>query len=203
MRTTLLDSFRSGMIFADLPQLETPRLLLRRLKHRDARDLYDFGQDPEVSRYCLRDAYKSISEARRYIRYMKSCYRRCEPSGYAIVLKETGHVIGTIGFARFDADHARAEVGYSLARSCWNQGFATEALSAFLAFCFDTLHLHRVESLNATANPASARVMEKCGMRFEGTLRSGFIIHGRYEDVAIHAILENEYRLTVQKPPHP
>ena len=89
-------------------------------------------------------------------------------------------------------DTRSAEVGYSLARDCWNQGYATEALAAVLRFGFDTLRLNRIEAQHETSNPASGRVMQKCGMTYEGTLRSRVFNKGHFSDVRLYAILRSD-----------
>lgn len=84
--------------FADPPQLHTPRLVLRRLTMRDARDMYAYAQDPEVARHVLWDAHRSLGDTRRSLRGTLREYRAGEPSSWGIVLKETGQLIGTCGF---------------------------------------------------------------------------------------------------------
>ena len=72
---------------ANLPALESNRLLLRRLCMRDAPDIFDYSRDPEVARHVLWSAHASVSESRSYIRYMLRRYRLGEPSSWGIVLK--------------------------------------------------------------------------------------------------------------------
>ena len=83
---------------ANLPSLESERLILRRLCMRDAPDIYDYSRDPEVARHVLWTAHTSPSESRSYIRYMLRRYRLGEPSSWGIVLRRENRVIGTIGF---------------------------------------------------------------------------------------------------------
>ena len=179
--------------FARLPVLETERLLLRRARLQDAADIFAFSSDPEVARHVLWQAQTSVGEARHYIRTLQRQYREGAPSSYVMVLKASGHVIGTIGFERYVPETALAEVGYSLARPLWNQGLATEALHALLGLCFDRLHLHRVEAMCDTENPASARVMEKCGMQREGVLRGRENNKGQFVDVVMYGMLVSDW----------
>ena len=102
-------------------------------------------------------------------------------------------MIGTIGFMWINLDYRSGEVGYSLSRAYWNQGIMTEALRAVLAFGFDTLQLNRIEAQHETDNPASGRVMEKAGMRPEGTLRAKVYNKGRFTDVRIWAVLKKDW----------
>lgn len=181
-------------IFSDLPVLETPRLILRPLRMSDARDVYAYSADPEVAKHVLWEPHRSIGETRAYLRYILRQYRSGMPTSYGIVLKETGTVVGTIGFMWLNPENRSAEVGYSLARPLWNRGLMTEALSAVLDMAFTVLRLHRVEAQHETDNPASGRVMLKSGMHREGTLRGRIFNKGRFVDVDLYAILREEWR---------
>ncbi len=198
--TTLRGIFhRAGMsrspedFFSDLPVLETERLMLRRVSMRDAQDIFDYSRDPEVARHVLWEAHRSMADTRAYLRFILRQYREGTPSSYAIVLKATGRVIGTIGFMAYDRDNNMVEVGYSLARCQWNHGYATEALRAVLRLAFQDMRMHRVEAQHEVDNPASGAVMRKCGMRREGTLRGKVYNKGRFSDVELYAILRGDW----------
>ena len=175
-----------------MPRLETPRLILRSPRLGDGADLFRCTSDPEVARHCLWTAHRTKRETRRSLRILQAQHRAGEPSSYVIERREDRRVIGTIGYVRCEEEHRLAEVGYSLARDCWNQGFATEALSALLACAFGALGLHRVEAIHELDNPASGRVLEKCGFRREGILRGRVMNKGRWADVALWAILAED-----------
>lgn len=180
-------------LFDDMPRLETPRLILRRLEMRDAPDLFDYSRDPQVAKHVLWDAQTSVSEARAYVRYMLRRYRAGEPASWGIEEKETSRVVGTIGYMWYQRDNNACEVGYSLARRRWNRGYMTEALAEVLRFSFEELGVHRVEAQHEVENAASGAVMRKCGMRKEGTLRGRLYNKGRYVDVDLYAMLREDY----------
>ena len=182
-------------VFARLPEIASQRLLLRKMTMADAQDIFDYSSDPEVSRHVLWEAHRSIHDSRAYLRYILRQYRNAEPSSWGIVLKQTNRLIGTIGYMWWNQENHSAEVGYSLARAQWNRGLMTEALFAVLRFGFDEMRLNRIEAQHEVDNPASGRVMEKCGMRQEGILRGRLYNKGRYVDVALYAILAEEWRV--------
>ena len=186
------------MIYTDsytyMPELETPRLRLRKLQMRDAEDIYHYSRDAEVARHVLWDAHRSIGDSRSYLRYMLRRYRNHEPASWGIEWKATGEIIGTIGFMWVQTDNSAAEVGYSLNRDFWNQGIMTEALRAVIAHGFRGMNLNRIEAQHETTNPASGAVMRKCGMVREGTLRQRLYNKGRYVDVELYAILRKDFR---------
>ncbi|MBR6524822.1 MAG: GNAT family N-acetyltransferase [Clostridia bacterium] len=177
-----------------MPRIETDRLVLREMKMRDAASLFSYCSDPAVSRYVLWDTYKYPSQARDYIRSVRRQYRQGFPGTFAIELKETGRLIGTVGFMWINPEHRSCEVGYSLSRREWNKGYATEALKALNRYAFNDLHLNRVEAQYDVMNPASGRVMEKAGMHYEGTLRQRLNNKGRFVDVNIYAILQKDFQ---------
>lgn len=180
--------------FSSLPVIETPRLILRRMTLKDAPDLFAYSQDPEVARYVLWTAHRSLWETKAYIYCILDQYRLGEPSSWCIVEKETNRAVGTIGFMSFSAENSTVEVGYSLARSHWNCGLMTEALEAVLNEAFTVLRLHRVEAQHFSANPSSGRVMEKCGMTHEGHLRQRIWNKGEFQDVEMWAILRRDWQ---------
>ncbi len=187
-----------GAYFSHLPVLETPSLILRPLRRSDAPDIFAYATDPEVARYVLWDPHTSLRDTRSYIRYIRSLYHSGSPSSWGIELRETGRVIGTIGFMWASGENRSAEVGYSLSRKYWNHGYATEALSAVLDSAFRTLNFHRIEAQRDVRNPASGRVMEKCGLRREGLLRSRLKNKGEFIDVVIYAILRQDWESMIQ-----
>ncbi len=186
--------FSDDAILFPMERLTTERLVLRRMDMSDAQDIFDYGRDREVARHVLWDAYRSVSEARAYVRSMQRKYRLGEAASWCIELKGTGRVVGTIGYMWYQQDHAAAEVGYSLARDQWNKGIMTEALERVLQYSFEDMQMHRVEAQHETDNPASGAVMKKCGMQHEGTLRGRLFNKGRYVDVDLYAILREDYR---------
>ena len=178
--------------FSALPALETEHLLLRPLVRQDARDIFAYASDPEVARYVLWEPHRSLSETRAFISYVRGLYFRGLPASWAAVLRDSGRVIGTIGFMYYNGVNRSAEVGYSFARSEWNKGYATEALRAVIGSAFAALPLNRLEAQHDTRNPASGRVMEKCGMHREGILRQRIMNKGEFADVVLWSILRSD-----------
>jgi len=176
-----------------MPKLETDRLILRRMHMRDAEDIFAYSRDPEVARHVLWAAQKDVSEAKEYCRYMMKRYRADQPSSWGIILKNSGRLVGTIGYMDHSEDNASVEVGYSLSRSLWNGGYMTEALRCVIAHTFENMDINRIEAQHELENPSSGRVMEKCGMRKEGVLRQRLYNKGKYVDVALYAIVKSDY----------
>ena len=177
-----------------MPDIETKRLLLRRMTMKDAQDIFEYSRDPEVARHVLWSAQKHISEAKEYVRYMTKRYRDDLPSSWGIIDKESGKLVGTIGYMSLSDENASVEVGYSLARWLWGKGLMTEALRAVIDYTFDAMDINRIEAQHELLNPSSGRVMEKCGMTKEGVLRQRLYNKGKFVDVALYSILREDKR---------
>lgn len=180
-------------VFSDLPVLETDRLILRKIRKSDAEDFFRYASDEEVARHVLWHAHRSIADTKRQIRIYRKQYRHGDPSSFAIIEKKSKRMIGTIGYMWIDTVDCSAEIGYSLCREYWNRGLMTEALKEIIRFSFSILMLNRLEAQHGTDNPASGKVMEKCGMTKEGILRQRVINKGRLTDIALYSILREEY----------
>lgn len=161
-----------------MPTLETPRLTLRRMTMKDAKDVFEYSRDADVARHVLWSAQKDIGEAKDYCRYMTRRYRADEPSSWGIVDKKTGRLVGTIGYMNYDMDNASVEIGYSLAKWMWNGGYMTEALRRVIDYTFDAMDINRIEAQHELDNPASGRVMENAACAGRAFCASGSTTRG-------------------------
>ena len=109
-----------------------------------------------------------------------------------MTLKGTGELVGAIGLM-VKPEHANAEMGYWVGVPYWNRGYAAEAARALIAFGFEALELERIHAHYFIRNPASGRVMEKAGMTREGLLRHAIRKNGVFEDLAVYAILRDQF----------
>jgi len=180
-------------IFSHMPELQTERLLLRRMRVTDAEDMYDYARRADVTRYLLWSPHPDIGHTRDYLQYIATRYAAGSFYDWAVVLKENGRMIGTCGFTTIDCPHDAAEIGYVLNPDYHGLGIAPEAVEAVLAFGFENLFLHRIEARFMEGNEASLRVMEKVGMRFEGYRRESMLVKGRYRTIGHCSILSDEY----------
>ncbi|ADU51838.1 GCN5-related N-acetyltransferase [Thermaerobacter marianensis DSM 12885] len=186
---------RAGF-FRNLPVLETARLVLRPLTLDDVDDVYRYASDPEVARYTTWEAHRSLEDSRAFVEAQVQAYEEDQIAPWAMVLREAGRVIGTTGFVAWAPRHARAELGYAMGRSYWGRGLMTEAVRAVVAYGFTRMGLNRIEARCIPENRASARVMEKAGMRYEGLLREVMYSKGRFVDLCLYAILRREWAVT-------
>lgn len=175
------------------PRLETERLLLRALTPDDAAAIFSYASDPEVARYMLWDVHRSVGDAEAFLDLTLSRYESGGPPDWGMVYKGDGRLVGTLGFVGWEREHARAEIGYVLHRDYWGRGLVPEALGAMISFGFDRMGLNRIEARCVAENSASARVMEKAGMSYEGTMRQREFLKGEYRNMKLYAILKEEH----------
>lgn len=145
--------------------LETPRLLLRPWEDSDAGQLYSLARDPRVGPIAGWPPHKDIADSRRILRDILQT-----EESYAVVLKETGEVIGSIGL-RQNSDLASGsgerELGYWLGVPFWGKGYMPEAAKAVLRHAFEDLGLETVWCGYYEGNAQSKRVQEKLGFTFQ------------------------------------
>lgn len=148
--------------------LETRRLRLRHLEPGDLNDLFALYCDPEVSRY-IPDAPTTLAETQEELAWFRNGHPRHPELGlWATIEKGFNRFVGRCGLLPWTIDgRFEVEVAYTIARTHWGQGLATEAAQAVKSYGFDTLGLTRLVSLIDQDNAASIRVAEKIGMVFE------------------------------------
>lgn len=175
-------------------QLETERLILRRFTAEDAEAAYrNWTGDAEVCKYMRWQAHQNVEETRRVFSNWVTAYGN--PSFYlwAIILKGSNKPIGSLSLTVVNELDACADVGYCIGREYWGLGYATEALKAVICFAFEEVGFNRIETYHSIQNPASGRVMQKAGMRFEGLARQKYKSNLGYEDSNQYAILRDDY----------
>lgn len=183
----------SDGIFGDLPQLETERLILRKLTPDDASDVFAYASDPEVTKYLLWNTHRTISDSLAFISAALARYQTGAPAPWGVVLKDEGKIIGTCDYISCNDTHRRAEIGYALARPCWGRGIMTEAVRKILDYGFRVKNFNRIQAMCDVPNIGSARVMEKAGMIYEGILREYMIQHDSARSVKVYSILKGEW----------
>ena len=180
-------------VFKKIPTVQTERLVLRKLLPSDDADMFEYSQNPAVTKYLLWDVHINKKFTHSYLKFIQSQYSAGNFYDWAMTLAESGKMIGTCGFSSFDLDNNAAEVGYVLSPDYWNKGIAAEALQRVMRFGFEELGLHRIYARIMDGNKASERVAEKCGMRHEATLKCSLLVKGEYRTIKIYAILREEF----------
>lgn len=177
----------------DLPMLDTGRLRLRPFGPEDAEAVRRLTGDPRIRASMVNlPRIDDPGRARAWIATHHTDWIMGKGAVLAVTLAGTGAVVGAVSLA-LDRSHRRGELGYWIAPEHQRRGYATEATRAVLAYGFDVLDLARIQAMHMAGNRASGRVMEKLGLRPEGTLRSHVLKDGRRHDVVVRATLRDEW----------
>jgi len=184
-----------GVLRPEFPLL-TARLLLRPFEDGDLDALHAIHGDPEVARYLYWEP-RSSDEVRASLDRFKPMTRIDDESDalrLAAVRRDTRELVGDYSLRLESREHRQAEIGFITHPAHQGHGFATEGSLVFLRLGFEVLGLHRIFGSCDARNVASARVMERLGMRREAHFRHNEIFKGEWGDELIFAMLEDEWR---------
>ena len=177
---------------SERPTLETARLILRPMTLADAPEVHRLGNDIEVARNTLFIPHPYPDGlAEQWIGTHQEKFEKNVEIVFGIERREDHALLGVIGV--MPEPHDQAELGYWIGREYRGHGYTTEAAAAAIDYAFGTLGVNRVEAIHFIRNEASGRVMEKCGMRYEGTLRQARKKWDEYVDVKVYAIVRGDW----------
>lgn len=180
--------------FDEVPAFETERLVLRRITADDLSDWMAVWHSPGVLNWLIDfEGLPQEEMGREIIEWAERIFVEKSGIRWAIALKPNLQMIGSCGFHLFDRRHQRVEIGYELHSAYWRRGIMTEAVRAVLAFCFNTLGVHRVEADVVEGNVASAALLKKAGFTLEGIWRDRVYKRGAYQSLWQFGCLKPEY----------
>lgn len=170
--------------------IETDRLILRKYEMTDAKDIFqNWATDPKVSRFWGWEPHKDISETKSLLSGWIHEYANFRTYHWVIVLKNNLQAVGYIYLNEINEVDQSVAVHFLLSRKLWNQGIVTEACKSVLEFAFNTIGIERIHSRNHIDNPASGKVLQKCGMKYVQTLYKHFLDYERISgDYCIYEI---------------
>lgn len=183
------------------PELKTLRLTLDVPKVQDVPMIVAKAGDPRITRTTLN--IPQPYHERDAIFWMNMVWENFKKgSGYMFALrkKEDGIFMGAAGI-HIDKPHNRARLGYWMQAEEWGKGYMSEAVAAILAFGFEQIALNRISADYFVENPASGRVMEKCGMILEGEFKDYYKKGTAYLTVRQYRLTREEYETRKSKSP--
>ncbi|MFG2892150.1 GNAT family N-acetyltransferase [Streptomyces sp. NPDC048248] len=175
--------------------IRTERLDLRPVRADDFEAIHAYQRRPEVCRYLYWGPFDEA--ASRASVTTKAARTTLRESGdvlqLAVVVRETGQLVGDVTLVLTSREHRQGGIGYVFNPDFAGRGYATEASRALLRIGFDDLLLHRIQAELDGRNGASARLLERLGMRREGHLRENEFLHGEWSDEVVYALLAREW----------
>ncbi len=174
-----------------MTQIKTKRLILRELGMDDLDAVQEYASDPQTVRY-LNFGPNTVAQTKEFLKKIVTERKQKKRKYFnlGIVLKKETRLIGACRIYIQSEQHKRGSIGYVLNRKYWGYGYATETAKALINFGFKTLKLHRICAYCRPKNIASAKVMENCGMKYEGHLRHHVFVKNKWCDNLCYAIIK-------------
>ena len=175
--------------------IDTERLVLRRFTMADLDDFIEMRNRPELYEYMIDTSKSSREEYESALQHMVDNYDSDISPTYtwAVVLKETGKVIGKTSIEHVYPKHNRVELGWSLHPDYQGHGYATEFGVAFINYVFNTTDTHRIHGFIWEGNISSRKLIEKLGFVYEGMNREARCKDGQYHNVWNFGLLRQEW----------
>lgn len=190
-------SVRTRHFVRELPaaaelQLTSERLTLRPVERADTESLLSFYSQPGVARYLLEEPWSPEDAHRALTRRLPQVSLSGIDHSRTLVVEHDGRVIGDVQLWLTDPERGQAELGWVLDPAAGGAGFATEAVSAVIAWAFREAGLHRVVAQLDARNTASARLAERVGMRREAHFMQNWWSKGEWTDTLVYAALRDD-----------
>lgn len=174
--------------------IDTQRLVLRRFKYSDDEAMLKYWiSDEKIQSLYSEPVYTTKEEVKELLDKYIGSYEKDDYYRWAIIEKSSGECIGQIAYFLVDSRNNFSEIEYCIGSHFQCKGFATEATKAVIEYGFNQMNLHKVQICTKTINAPSRRVIEKCGLTYEGTLRDYFYMNGEYVGRLYFSILRSEF----------
>ncbi len=175
-------------------RLETDRIILRRFTQDDATAMFNnFESDKIMTKYLRWKAAETKEEALEVLNGWIVNYEKDDFYQWAIVPREIGEPIGTISVVGLDEKIDKVHIGYCIGSKWWHQGYTSEALATIISFFFEKVGVNRIESQHDPNNENSGKVMLKCGLKYEGTLRQNDLNNQGIVDAVMYGMIASDY----------
>ena len=182
--------------FSFFPELETERLLLRKITKDDVQEVFEIRSNPITMQFIDRPIAKTIDDALNLIKVFDEVFEKQDGVAWAITFKEEKKLIGTIGFWKMDKPNFRAEIGYILNQTFHRKGIMNEALKVVIDFGFQQINLHSIEAVTKPTNTASNEILLKNGFLQEGYFRENYFFEGKFYDKKVFSLInKNETKI--------
>lgn len=188
-----LENLENYMNHLGTNQLETGRLILRRLTMHDAEAVYtNWASDDNVTKFLTWPTHQSVEISRSYMEFCVKGYENPSFYQWGLELKGTHELIGNISVVNVIDEIESLELGWAIGRKYWGNGYTAEAALAIINYLFDKVGANRICAGHDVNNPNSGRVMQKAGMKFEGVLRQSGRNNQGIVDMAHYSILRSD-----------
>lgn len=183
------------LIHKGTQEIITDRLLLRKFREKDAKDMFDnWANDEIVTEYLSWPTHENIETTKKVLKSWIDNYDNNDNYLWAITLKDKDQVLGSIGVNEISGEHEYCTIGYCIGREFWGKGITTEAFKGIINYLFNEVKFERIQAYYHTNNPASGRVMAKSGLKYEGRLRHyRKNTKGEFVDCDFYGIIKEDF----------
>lgn len=166
--------------FSRFPEIKTGDILLRKITSQDLDALCSIYQNPNLYRYIPGEAKKSRKTVSHLIDHFERDFKKGKELFLGICLPEAPEtLLGVAEMFHYDPKVEMVTIGYRLDERCWGKGYAARAVRALCRYLQDEVGIRRIQADVMPENPASMRVLEKCGFVREGYIRQGSYCRGK------------------------
>lgn len=180
--------------FHPFQNIETERLLLRRINQNDVEEVLALRGNPETMKYIPRPLAKTKEEALVHIAMIEEKIENNTGINWGITIKGSNKIIGIIGHYRIQPENHRAEIGYMSLPKYNGKGYITEAIKAVVEYGFEQMNLHSIEAVINPGNKASERVLQKNGFVKEAHILENELWEGKFWDTVIYSLLKRNFK---------
>lgn len=178
--------------FTPFPELQSERLLLRRIVESDLDRIFEMRSNPDVMKYIPRPLAKTIEDVRVWLGVINNGIETNEAINWAISFKEKpNEFVGLIGYFRPDKENERAEVGYMLLPEFYKKGIISEVMTPVLEYGFKVMKLHSIDAVIDPENQASENVLRRAGFEKQAHFRENCLFEGKWLDSVHYCRLGN------------
>lgn len=161
----------------------TKRLKIRELDKKDRENYFNFAKNPNVNKYLMWENERSIDEADEVIKKARQNYENNQYFKLAIALKDSDSFIGYIGLSTYDLTVKTCQVVYAIDDAYWHQGYASEALNAFILYLIEVQKKEVIYAGHVEENVNSGKVLLKCGFERCESRDSNLVIHNEVKNI--------------------
>ncbi len=176
-------------------EIKTQRLTLRQFQVTDATMMFkNWTSDEKVIKFLTWPVHQSVDVTKKVLNDWIESYQDLSFYQWAIVLDEINEPIGSISVVDINEQTNMVHIGYCIGSQWWHQGMTSEAFAAVIQYLFEEVKVNRIETQHEPDNPNSGKVMKKCGLTYEGTLRQAMYSNQGIVDACVYSLLASEYQ---------
>jgi len=182
-------------VFKKFPVLKTKRLTLREIRVSDAHKIFEMRASGKINQFIPRNRMTKAEDATNLVEKTNLAFQNQQAIGWAGILRDGEHIIGTCGFNQIDIQNLRAEIGGEMSVDYWGKNIALEAVAEIVKFGLHTMNLHSIEAKVSPLNRGAIFLMETIGFKKEAHFIDRVYFNGKFSDMAVYTLIKGNEQL--------